>query len=670
MKGFKLEIQTIRCILPCLSAFILLLLFPMVNGYAQNENVDSLRNVLRQNNAGQLILDDTTKARIYQKLAYQIRHNKTDSSIYYSKRALELMVGKEVPRLEGVIYKNLSRFHYLKGEYDLSLLNAKKAHTIYQGLNDYKNLAKCITSEGLVYAAWGEHEKAMRLYRESLSYSQNYVTKSQTAATLYDMGISKKTLGDYNQAISFFRRSIEINKTLNDSTFLARNYFFIAEIYTEQMKFEEAENLFLKSIDYLSTDNYWDLAFANAGLARLYNTMEKPKQAIQFGEKSYHYALDIDAKWELQRVTEILANSYAMLSNYEKAFEYQLEHSNFHEFVFNETREQNLARIQLAREEAKNKYLQSQNQQQLISLNNTRYVIIILIMLVTFVGILTFLLFRNSKKIKELNDQLKLKNSFIREARRGLEYQNRELKELNETKNKILSIISHDARSPISSLQSLLSYMENEDLPADEFNMLLASIKNNLKQTSQMFDNMLKWAKSQFKTFQPTPEIIEIHQLIHQLITECEEEYKQKKITIYNYIGKRTRAYADPEMMRVVFRNILSNAIKFCNENDSITFKDQIIDGKVRIYTIDTGIGISDEQIKLVKSNKKFTREGTKNESGSGFGLTICQDFIDINKGRFLMEGEPGKGTTIIVELPAAKKQKQPKKQLSNYVAK
>jgi len=643
-----------------LPAFLVLLfLFPVFNCIAQGNKVDSLRKVLKLNNTGRLALDDTSKARTYQQLAYAIRHNETDSAIYFSRRALELVKDKEVPRLKGTIYKNLTRLHYLKGEYDISLLNVRKAYVIFQSLNDFKNLANCLTSEGLVYAAWGEHKKALDLYQESLSYSQSSNFRSQTAATFYDMGISKKALEQYDQAISYFRRSIDIKKAVNDSTFLARNFFFLAEIYTEQMKLDKAKVLFLKSIEYLSPDNNWDLAFANAGLARMYNQMGKPELALKYGKKSYQYALEIDAKWELQRVTEFLAKSYASLANYKKAYEYQLKHNKYHELVYNKTREQNLARIQLAREESKNEILQTQNQRQSSSLNNTRFIIVILIMLVTFVGILAFLLFRNSKRIKDLNDQLKLKNSFIREARRGLERQNRELKELNETKNKILSIISHDARSPISSLQSLLSYVEDEDLPTDEFKMLLVSIKNNLRQTSQMFDNMLKWAKSQFKSFQPTPEIIEIRPLIEELILECEEAFKQKKININNYTGKRTYAYADYEMIRVVFRNILSNAIKFCDENDSITFKDQIIDGMIRIYTIDTGIGISDEQINLVKSNKKFTREGTKNESGSGFGLTICQDFIDINDGRFIMEGEPGEGTTIIVELPVAEKQKR-----------
>ena len=636
-------------------------------GSGYPNDVDSLRQILQKNNRGELILDDTTKAWVYQKLSYEMRHNKTDSSIYYTKRALDFIDKYDIPRLEAKLYKNLSRFYYLKGEYDLSLLNARKAHVIYRGLNDLKNLSACLTSEGLVYAVWDEHEEALELFRESISLAQSANQKSQEAATLYDMGISHKALNNVDQAISYFQQSIDIYEALNDSVYLARNYFFIAEIYTDQHKFSEAKELFLKSIDFLDEDNYWDLAFANAGIARLYNKMENPEEATQYAEKGYKYALDIDAKWELQRVTKILANSYALQSNYEKAYDYQLKHTIYHEEVFNQTREQNLARIELAREASKNELLRSQNKQQLASLNSTRYVIIMLIMLITFVLTLIFMLFRNSKEIKNLNDQLTLKNSFIREARKNLEVQNQELKELNETKNKILSVISHDARSPISSLQGLLNYVENEDLPHEEFKMLLNSIRNNLQQTSQMFDNMLKWAKSQFRTFEPVPETVQIYSLVNSLIKECEEVYSKKGISVYNYVGKSTCVYTDPEMMRVVFRNILSNALKFCDEGDTVTFKDQILDHKVRIYAIDTGIGISEEQINLIKSNKKFTRVGTQNESGSGFGLTICQDFIDLNNGRFDMEGEPGKGTSIIIELPKSEKMKSHPRLSKNY---
>jgi len=240
-----------------------------------------------------------------------------------------------------------------------------------------------------------------------------------------------------------------------------------------------------------------------------------------------------------------------------------------------------------------------------------------------------------------------------RVAQTILQEQADELKDLNAVKDKLFTIISHDLRSPLASLSSILDFAESGDISAEEFKQFLPSLAQNVENTSRLIENLLFWSKSQLEGESIVPEIFDINDLIEQSIEFFTAKASEKKIALSRQLNEPCIAYADKSMMQLVLRNLISNAIKFCNEGDRITVSAFQQDHSVKVCVKDTGIGMNQETMNKVLGAETYTTLGTRKERGTGLGLTLCKDFVAKNKGTFTIESEPGKGSNFCFTLPA-----------------
>lgn len=240
-----------------------------------------------------------------------------------------------------------------------------------------------------------------------------------------------------------------------------------------------------------------------------------------------------------------------------------------------------------------------------------------------------------------------------RVAQTILQEQADELKDLNTVKDKLFTIISHDLRSPLASLSSILDFAESGDISAEEFKQFLPSLAQNVENTSRLIENLLFWSKSQLEGESIIPEIFDINDLIEQSIEFFTAKAAEKKIALSRQLNEPCLAYADKSMMQLVIRNLISNAIKFCNEGDRITVSASSQHDKVLVCVKDTGIGMSEETRNKVMGAETYTTLGTKKERGTGLGLTLCKDFVAKNKGTLTVESEPGKGSNFCFTLPS-----------------
>jgi signal transduction histidine kinase len=228
-----------------------------------------------------------------------------------------------------------------------------------------------------------------------------------------------------------------------------------------------------------------------------------------------------------------------------------------------------------------------------------------------------------------------------------------ELVSLNQTKNKLLSIIGHDLRSPLNSLKGLLNLIQHRNLSQEEFNRFTAQLSNNTESLSYTLDNLLQWAVSQMKGFSPAPVNFELRELSEQEYSLLAEAAKQKKLTIENKIPAEYSAHADVNHIGLVIRNLLNNAIKFTPQGGRITLEAEQQQEEIVVRIRDTGPGIDEALVsQLFGSQKHEINRGKDKESGTGLGLMLCREMVGYNKGRIWVWSKKDRGSTFSFTLP------------------
>ena len=242
-------------------------------------------------------------------------------------------------------------------------------------------------------------------------------------------------------------------------------------------------------------------------------------------------------------------------------------------------------------------------------------------------------------------------------AEKQLQQSEHELKESNASKDKILSIIGHDLLGPIGTQKSILDMVidDVEDFSREEILRLLQTMKPSLDATFTMIENLLSWARIMRRSIKPRLKQNNLFLIIERSFDLLEQQAGQKKIKFIYSGDKEIFAVFDKNLIDIVVRNLLSNAIKFSNPESEISVAAVKMENEVEVSVSDKGMGLSEEDIrKILKEQEKMeSRLGTQKEKGTGLGLIVVKEFIQLNNGELKIKSKPGQGTTFSFMLPA-----------------
>ena len=233
-----------------------------------------------------------------------------------------------------------------------------------------------------------------------------------------------------------------------------------------------------------------------------------------------------------------------------------------------------------------------------------------------------------------------------------IQKQNQELEKLNNLKTKIFTILAHDLRNPLATLQSLLQLAQRQVMEPESMKNIMQTLTNNLGNTSDMLEQLLSWANSQLEGFQFNPIHTKAIDWLHYQVSlqQSLADNKQIQLRLLD-CPEDLLLYIDLDLMNTVLRNLIQNAIKFTAEGGQISVYVEVED-LIRIVVQDTGIGMNAEKIRQLENNQIISSRGTQGEKGTGLGLLMCKDFIALHKGFISVESEPGKGTSFSIYLP------------------
>jgi signal transduction histidine kinase/CheY-like chemotaxis protein len=284
----------------------------------------------------------------------------------------------------------------------------------------------------------------------------------------------------------------------------------------------------------------------------------------------------------------------------------------------------------------------------------------------------------SENKLNELYKELKISKEIIQNSLydknilvQVLTESEAKLKESVAIKDKFFSIIAHDIKSPFSGFLGLTDLMakEADQLSKEEIKNMSESLNKSANTVYNLIEDLLLWSRTQTDSMQFKPELLDLHEISRNIINSLKQTAFIKNIELLNHIESDCHITGDSNMIKTVFRNLISNSIKFTNEGGKIEIGTVIkpsegsmvkpseglkpSEGYYEIYVKDNGIGISKIDIeKLFKVEEHFTSSGTKNEKGTGLGLILCKEFVEKHGGKIWVESEEEKGTTFFFTIP------------------
>ena len=236
-----------------------------------------------------------------------------------------------------------------------------------------------------------------------------------------------------------------------------------------------------------------------------------------------------------------------------------------------------------------------------------------------------------------------------------------QLKDLNRSKDRLFSLISHDLKSPFNSLLGFANILidEYDSLTQLEIKEYLNVINESSKTLFSMTTNLLHYSSLQLGKYEIRPRLQDLSSEVNSVLINLKDRIDKKDILFKNEIKPETFAFVDKDMLNLIITNLISNSIKYSHTGGMIKVSAEIVKvkdeglSKVRIAVCDEGIGISEENLKKINDNEKFSTPGTNKEYGTGLGLLLVKESVAINKGSLQIKSETGKGTAIFITLPA-----------------
>ncbi len=623
-----------------LSVLFLLLLHGIIN--AQTPKADSLIRVSKT------IAKDSIYVSVLNQIAEELSDKDADQSLDYAIRAKDQAVKiKDVQGL-GNALNNMGWAYYRKGDYSKGFDYALQALRINDSLQFLPQLAISYRNVGAIYNSQAKYRESMDYFHKEMNIHAKLNNSLGVGRSLNNIAFSAHRGKIKDSALIFGQTALEHNSKLGDQYLIAFSLRTLGDVYFEEGSVNRSIDYFLASLTAArAAKSNFIIETSLYRLGKAYQQKKQWKESIQYLEEAIAVSKILGAKGEQATIQKLLAYSYAQIGDYKKAYESQATHIALNDTLFEERSRARFAQMQVAfeteKKQAEINLLKKEDEAQKEKIRDQRLYTFLLLVVVGLVMALWLVSWRRNQFKQLANKQLRLQKAALEEA----SYQ----------KDKIFSILSHDLRMPIASLSGVLQLVDQQSLSDEAFAKIKQALGKQITSLNTTLDNLLLWSRNQMegvKDIQASEcSLYDIVENNRHLLTSAAN---QKRIVIHNEVSIMAKVYADVHHVDIILRNLLLNALKFTEEGGSITIQCHEEDEKVILDIIDTGIGMTEEQMKkLFKINTHFTTTGTKNEKGAGLGLLLCKEFVEANQGTLSVKSEPGNGSQFSVTLPKSK---------------
>ncbi len=506
-------------------------------------------------------------------------------------------------------------------------------------------------------------EQAEYFLLRSEAISESIGFKENLRRTLLNLANLYSHIGEYSRSEDYFNRSLELANQMDDALGKVRVYFNLGVMESRRGNLNEAERLLRFALDDSTYINHKEGEYRSAsGLGDLEVQRNNYAQAIRWYVRANQIAED-QANPNLRVESyEKLYRAYREMGNLSESLRWLEERNQLNDSLQNTEQSRLLAEYEtlfnIKRTEQESEILRAREQQAQSQLALQSWLIIFSIGGVLFLLITSVILVKSNHERQEINQELKSTNDELNGLNKKVQDQNSELEKINDIKNKLFAIIAHDLRGPLGSLQSLLYLIRDHELSESEMNEITTTLEKNLQENASMMDNLLAWASAQMNGIKLKVRNFMLIQAIKSVTDQIVFQAQKKNIDLKVDVPETIEVQADYDMIKLVVRNLIANAIKFSPGGSVITVKAVKKKEMAEIQIIDQGMGMTKEEQNKLFSNEHFTKRGTENEKGSGLGLMLCKEFVENHQGKFWLTSIKDKGTTFYFSIPLASSKK------------
>jgi len=593
---------------------------------------------------------------------------------------------------KGLTYKNM----YF---YSLGIENYIKAVKLYRSINSQsRNLSITYLNLGNIYIVRPQdtfyYKSARNAYIKSLEIAENIKDSTQIISSYERLGSLSLLSKDTKMATEYYSKGFHMAQKINSVHYQNFLKTRLAKAYDDNQNSQKAKALLQEVLD--NTRHKGDVGMfmdAVSTMALVHQSLGEHQDAINILEEGIEVASKNDLKLFLMGFYNRQASNYIKLKEFEKALQCLKNIENLKDLtdknvvlslyqnyrIIDSARGDYLGaltwtnkylklsdslaytermrgftelqqKFELEEKELENQLLKSQNEQEMLSNKRNKNYIIVLSLAFCGVASLGSILWIKQKKLKEKTRQTILQENDLRNFSEKLSTVNQELIKKHEFDNTLLTIISHDLKGPIQSVKTLLEMMQRGAFKTENQENLLDMATTSLNSSSSLLENLLFWAKSYQNDFHMKNKEIALRQLCERSIELLALQAEQKSIMLENLVDDEAICYADEDILSLIIRNLIANAIKFTMYG-KVSVETETREGFCQITITDTGIGIAPENIDKIFTRNYYTK-GTHKEKGTGLGLMLCKEFIERNHGTLSVKSELGKGSSFIIKLP------------------
>jgi len=537
---------------------------------------------------------------------------------YYQALTLREELGDSTSIAKSFV--NIGAVHIQLKDYPQALLYLKKAHEIFISLHDESYMFSILNNLGATYSEIEQYDTAYQYVVEAYEFAIQQNDMADISIALTNLGEISMEMGMYARAAESLGEALDISKELNDKAMMATILSNLGHLHMKKAEYPAAYKLFMESLGYAEEVNSLpDKRETYLYLSQYFEIMKDNRRALSY-YKLYNVARDsIQTQEGLAKIKEMEVKSSAQALQQE---------------------------IQVLKMESEISRLKQFWQR----------ILILFLALLAILGILVFIIYYQKNRFKrETNILLEKKNIQLEKAVNQLRESEQHLTELNSTKDKLFSIIGHDLRNPLNALLGFSELISgnSREYTFEEIQKYSRIINEAAKNIHLLIENLLEWSRSQSGNIEFNPSHDIIYPVITEIIKVFSMQAEKKKIVINITVPEDTKAYFDRNLLSTILRNLVNNAVKFTPKGGMIEVACDRTEDELTISVIDNGIGMTGEQkTQLFRLNGTITMPGTSEEQGTGLGLILCREFVDMHRGRIWADSKPGKGSSFHFTLP------------------
>ncbi|MFY7998173.1 MAG: tetratricopeptide repeat-containing sensor histidine kinase [Candidatus Kapaibacteriota bacterium] len=657
---------------------------------AQTPVLDSLRTVLST------VMQDSARVRTLTRLTWELRVIDPVQSIIYGREALGLVRQEsnsrqrsEIHRFMGVAYRNI-------GEYNKAAEETYSALTLDEARGDSVEIGHSLNTLGRIMLLENNIDKASSYIHRAVALAEHLGDEKLLAYCLFTLADLHYERKEYPLALATAEKVAAMRRKRGEIVSVADVYLAIAKGLTAIQRYDQARSYIEQSLEIYRTNNIpYNLVTANNAMARLLLAMQRPSESIEYGITAMRIAASIGAKGLEQEAASLLSEGYAAEGNFQAALAMHKRYKALSDTILSEKSARHQALLDIGYEtKIKEQKIQAFEREKRF---NVLLAILIAGIIMALALSLLILSRRNKLGSKETtnlkvraesladrNDALRLAQLELEEshqqlsqALREIQLQNTELSDLNQEKNMILGMVSHDLKNPIGAVQGLSEMMVGEDFTEEQYKEFASVILETSNRMFALVKNFLDVARAEDGRMRMTLIQFDITNVIEMALESFRRQAFEKSITIhYDKPTSPVTVYGDESLVMQVLDNLISNAIKYTPPGKDIAvniaelqilrhnvtlFNDDMdtLDASafvkcVRISITDEGPGLTDlDKTKLFGKFARLSAQPTGGESSTGLGLAITKRLVELMKGRVWCESEFGFGSRFTVELPS-----------------